>query len=154
MDRFLDESYDWWDPLSDLIGILEGRGDVIERVCEELGADWKEVCAAWGIFVDTRLRRQDLPYVSPPVIILLNVLTPSRDVVADVLETMPPDPTNLEDMMLSSLFSGHADQVLKHASDFDLWLSAHLADIMEPLGLLDAELDFEYHYHPASFRLF
>ncbi|KAJ4479675.1 nucleoporin Nup85-like protein [Lentinula edodes] len=126
MDRFLDESYDWWDPLSDLIGILEGRGDVIERVCEELGADWKEVCAAWGIFVDTRLRRQDLP-----------------DVVADVLETMPPDPTNLEDMMLSSLFSGHAGQVLKHASDFDLWLSAHLADIMEPLGLLDAELDFE-----------
>ncbi|KIK60507.1 hypothetical protein GYMLUDRAFT_43830 [Collybiopsis luxurians FD-317 M1] len=131
MDRVPEESrfddfYNWWDSLSDLVGILEGRGEVIQRVCEELGADWKEVCAAWGIFVDARLRRQDLP-----------------DVVADVFETMPPDPTNLEDMIQSSLFSGNADQVLKHASEFDIWLSAHLADIMEPLGLLDAEADPE-----------
>lgn len=51
----------WWDRLSDIVGILEGRSEVIQRTCEELGADWKEVCAAWGVFVDTRLRRQDLP---------------------------------------------------------------------------------------------
>lgn len=51
----------WWDRFSDIVGILEGRGDIIKRVCVELGADWKEVCAVWGIFVDTRLRRQDLP---------------------------------------------------------------------------------------------
>ncbi|KAJ3729997.1 Nup85 nucleoporin-domain-containing protein [Lentinula guzmanii] len=122
----LDDYYNWWDSLSDVLGILEGRGEVIQRVCEELGADWKEVCAAWGIFVDARLRRQDL-----------------SDVVADVLDSMPPDPTSLEDMLLSCLFSGHTEQALKYASSFDLWLSAHLADIMEPLGLLDAELDSE-----------
>jgi nuclear pore complex protein Nup85 len=63
-----DERHDgfenWWDRLSDLVGVLEGRGDVLRRVCEELGADWREVAAAWGIFVDSRLRRHDLPYVS------------------------------------------------------------------------------------------
>lgn len=60
-DSRFDEFCNWWDPLSDVVGILEGRGEVIQRVCQELGADWKEACAAWGIFVDNRLRRQDLP---------------------------------------------------------------------------------------------
>lgn len=56
-----DDFDNWWDRLSDVVGIMEGRADVLQRVCEELGCDWKEVCAAWGIFIDTRLRRQDLP---------------------------------------------------------------------------------------------
>lgn len=51
----------WWDRLSDIVGLLEGREEVLLRVCTEHGADWKEVCAAWGVFVDPRLRRQDLP---------------------------------------------------------------------------------------------
>jgi nuclear pore complex protein Nup85 len=59
-DRY-DDFDNWWDRLSDIVGILEGRGEIVQRVCEELGADWKEVCAAWGVFVDSRLRRQDLP---------------------------------------------------------------------------------------------
>ncbi|KAJ6447407.1 hypothetical protein C8R47DRAFT_1273691, partial [Mycena vitilis] len=71
-----DDFDNWWDRLSDIVGILEGRGEIVQRVCEELGADWKEVCAAWGVFVDSRLRRQDLP-----------------DVVDRVLDDMPPDPT-------------------------------------------------------------
>jgi len=61
-NRF-DDFENWWDSLSDIVGILEGRNAVIQRVCEDLGADWKEVCAAWGIFADSRLRRQDLVYV-------------------------------------------------------------------------------------------
>jgi nuclear pore complex protein Nup85 len=56
-----DANENWWDYLSDIVGVLEGRGDVVKRVCLDLGADWKEVCAAWGIFVDPRLRRQGLP---------------------------------------------------------------------------------------------
>lgn len=59
-DRY-DDFDNWWDRLSDIVGVLEGRGEIVQRVCEELGADWKEVCAAWGVFVDSRLRRQDLP---------------------------------------------------------------------------------------------
>lgn len=51
----------WWDRLSDIVGVLEGRPEVLKGLCTELGTDWKEVCISWGIFVDPRLRRQDLP---------------------------------------------------------------------------------------------
>ncbi|KAJ6607496.1 Nup85 nucleoporin-domain-containing protein [Mycena sp. CBHHK59/15] len=115
-----DDFDNWWDRLSDIVGILEGRGEIVQRVCEELGADWKEVCAAWGVFVDSRLRRQDLP-----------------DIVGRILDDMPPDPTNLEDMVHTALFAGHPMDALLHASQLDRWLSAHLADIMEPLSLID-----------------
>jgi nuclear pore complex protein Nup85 len=51
----------WWNWMSDIVGILEGRADVLKRVCFELGADWKEVCAAWTVFINARIRRSDLP---------------------------------------------------------------------------------------------
>jgi nuclear pore complex protein Nup85 len=55
----------WWDRLSDIVGVLEGRSEVIRRVCEDLGTDWREASVSWGVFTDVRLRRQDLPYVTP-----------------------------------------------------------------------------------------
>ncbi|KAJ7587960.1 hypothetical protein C8J56DRAFT_1079610 [Mycena floridula] len=55
-DRF-DDFDNWWDRLSDIVGVLEGREEVLLRVCTELGADWKEACAAWGVLIDSRLRR-------------------------------------------------------------------------------------------------
>lgn len=55
-----DDFDNWWDKLSDIVGILEGRGEALLRVCTDLGADWKEVCSAWGIFIDIRLRRRDI----------------------------------------------------------------------------------------------
>ena len=56
------DSFDnWWDRLSDLVAILEGREDVLMKVIRDLGGGWKEVVAAWGVFVDPRLRRQELP---------------------------------------------------------------------------------------------
>lgn len=122
-DRY-DDFENWWDRLSDIVGILEGRAEVIKRVCIELGSDWKEVCAAWGVFVDVRLRRQDLP-----------------DVVLQVLNEMPPDPTSLEDTIHSALFSGQPLEALHHASQLDPWLSAHLADLMVPLSLIETEID-------------
>lgn len=117
-----DSFEDWWDRFSDIVGILEGREEVIRKVCEDLGADWREVCVAWGVFVDTRLRRQDLP-----------------DVVAQVLEDMPPDPTILEDMVHVALFMGDPLKALEHAAQLDPWLSAHLADMMEPLSLVEQQ---------------
>ncbi|KAF8637523.1 hypothetical protein AX17_002767 [Amanita inopinata Kibby_2008] len=132
-NRF-DDFENWWDRLSDIIGILEGRSDVIQRVCGELGADWKEVCATWGVFVDPRLRRQDLP-----------------DVVSQVLDDMPVDPTNLEDMFHSALFSGRPGQALQYALELDPWLAAHLVDIMDILSLIgesndDSELTLRDQY--------
>ncbi|KAF9526094.1 Nup85 nucleoporin-domain-containing protein [Crepidotus variabilis] len=122
-DRF-DEFDNWWDRLGDIVGILEGRSEVLQRVCEELGADWKEICVAWSVFVDPRLRRQDLP-----------------DVVAQVISELPPDPTDKEDMIHAALFSGQAVEALQHACQLDPWLSAHLADLMESLELVDSCLD-------------
>lgn len=52
---------DWWTPLSDMVGILEGQDEVVVRVCKELGADWKELCAVWCIFVEPGLKRGLLP---------------------------------------------------------------------------------------------
>jgi nuclear pore complex protein Nup85 len=65
---------------------------------------------------------------------------PSKsDVIAQVLENMPPDPTNLEDMIHAALFTGDPLKALNHAAKLDPWLSAHLADMMEPLALVDKD---------------
>jgi nuclear pore complex protein Nup85 len=56
-----DDFSNWWDRLSDIVAVLEGRGDIISRVCDELGADWKDIVAASCIFVDPRARRAALP---------------------------------------------------------------------------------------------
>ncbi|KAI0083750.1 Nup85 nucleoporin-domain-containing protein [Irpex rosettiformis] len=115
---------DWWDHFSDIVSILEGREEVLKRLCVDFGSDWKEVCVAWGIFVDPRLRRQDLP-----------------EVVVQILDEMPPDPTDLEDVTHSLLMLGKPTQVLSQAAQLDPWLAAHLADTMEPLELIDRDPD-------------
>jgi len=58
-----DDFENWWKPFSNIVGVLEGRPEIIQSICIDLNADWKEVCAAWSIFVNHRLRRQDLPCV-------------------------------------------------------------------------------------------
>ncbi|KAH8991666.1 Nup85 nucleoporin-domain-containing protein [Lactarius akahatsu] len=114
-----DDFENWWKPFSNIVGILEGRPEIIQNICIELNADWKEVCAAWSIFVNHRLRRQDLP-----------------EVVNQILEIMPPDPTDLEDTIHVALFRGETMEALSHAAKLDGWLAAHWVDLMEPLDLL------------------
>ncbi|KAI0310662.1 nucleoporin Nup85-like protein [Amylostereum chailletii] len=120
------ETNNWWGSISDIVGILEGRPEIIQTVCLGIGGDWKDLCAAWGIFVDHRLQRQDLP-----------------DIVGQVLESVPPDPTDVEDSILVALFSGQPSQALTLAAKFDTWLSAHWADTMEILDLVDDRADEE-----------
>lgn len=50
---------------------------------------------------------------------------------------MPPDPTNLEDMIHAALFSGQPSKALEHAAQLDPWLAAHLADFMNALSLIE-----------------
>jgi nuclear pore complex protein Nup85 len=59
-DRY-DGFDNWWDRVSDLVGVLEGREEIIQKICNDTDGDWKEVAVAWGVFVDNRIRRQDLP---------------------------------------------------------------------------------------------
>lgn len=57
------------------------------------------------------------------------------------MDDLPPDPTNMEDMVHAALFSGQPAKALEHAAKLDPWLAAHLADFMHPLSLLEAETD-------------
>ncbi|KAF7969294.1 hypothetical protein HWV62_22433 [Athelia sp. TMB] len=116
----------WWERVSDIVGALEGREEILKKICEDIGGDWKEIAAAWGVFVEPRLRRQDLP-----------------DIVGQTLDDMPPDPTNLEDQIHAALFSGHPDRALEHAARLDPWLAAHLADFMSVLALIETDVDSE-----------
>ena len=59
-DRF-DGFENWWENISDLLGILEGREDVLKRVCIDLGGSWKEIICVYGIWIDVSLRRSELP---------------------------------------------------------------------------------------------
>jgi nuclear pore complex protein Nup85 len=64
-----------------------------------------------------------------------------REVVVQILDEMPPDPSDEEDMIHSLLMLGKPSQVLSQASKLDVWLSAHLADLMELLELIDKDPD-------------
>lgn len=57
---------------------------------------------------------------------------------------MPPDPTNFEEMVHVALFMGDPLKSLEHAAQLDPWLSAHLADMMEPLSLVEKAVNEEY----------
>ena len=58
----------------------------------------------------------------------------------EVINDMPPDPTDLEDTIQSHLFGGCPKQALQPAYRFDIWFSAHLADVLESLQLLELEI--------------
>ena len=61
--------------------------------------------------------------------------------VVQILDEMPPDPTNLEDTIHSLLMLGKPTQALAQGAQLDCWLAAHLADVMQPLELIDRDLD-------------
>ncbi|KDQ50696.1 hypothetical protein JAAARDRAFT_41779 [Jaapia argillacea MUCL 33604] len=109
---------EWWTNLSDLVGILEGREEVVLRVVGELGGDWREGVGVWG-WVDGRVRRGDLPDILPPI-----------------LNALPPDPTSVEEMLHLSLFKGDTLEALKWAEKLDPWLAAHLGDCLQALELI------------------
>lgn len=56
---------------------------------------------------------------------------------------MPPDPTNIEDMVHAALFSGDPAKALTHAALLDPWLAAHMADLMQALSLIEKEANDE-----------
>ena len=56
--------------------------------------------------------------------------------MVSILDDLPQDPTLVEENLFAALFTGQIGEAIKRANEFDLWLAAHLADIMHPLGLL------------------
>ena len=74
---------------------------------------------------------------------LLSCSSVCSEVVFQVIGDMPPDPTDLEDMIHAALFSRQPADALQLALKLDSWLSAHLADIMESIQLIAPDVDEE-----------
>lgn len=65
------------------------------------------------------------------------------EIVGPILEDMPADPTNVEDMIHSELFRGQPANALEHAARLDPWLESHMADFMDALSLIERDPDDE-----------
>ena len=64
-----------------------------------------------------------------------------RDIVSSVLDDIPPDLTDLEDAVHSALLLGRPTQALVDAARLDVWLAAHIADVLDALDLVDKTPD-------------
>ena len=67
----------------------------------------------------------------------------TREVVYQIVESMPPDPTDLEDMIHVALFRGETMEALSYATKLDVWLAAHWVDLMEAVELLNTRVSDE-----------
>ncbi len=47
--------------VSDVLGILEGREEILLRVCVVVGGGWKEIVVHLWCMIDVGLRRSELP---------------------------------------------------------------------------------------------
>ena len=66
--------------------------------------------------------------------------------VEQIFDVIPYDPTELEDVIHAQLLANEPTKVLVSSEKLDVWLSCHLADVMNALGLLhQAEEGEETH---------
>lgn len=56
--------------------------------------------------------------------------------VERIIDVISYDPTDLEDVIHAQLLTGEVKKVLTSAERLDVWLSCHLADVMNVFGLL------------------
>ena len=62
------------------------------------------------------------------------------DVTAVVLADLPMDSTAMEDVLHAALLTKEAAKVASIANDMDLWLAAHITDLMLPLQLPESSV--------------
>jgi nuclear pore complex protein Nup85 len=55
------------------------------------------------------------------------------------VEVMPLDPTNPEDLLHFALFRRDLLKAAQVANDLDVWLAAHMLDLLEALDLPEAK---------------
>lgn len=63
--------------------------------------------------------------------------------VERIIKDIPYDPTELEDVIHAQLLTDEVTKFLASAGKLDLWLSCHLADVMNALGLLREAEEWE-----------
>ncbi|WRT67281.1 uncharacterized protein IL334_004248 [Kwoniella shivajii] len=113
----------WESDFRIVVELMEGKPT---RILEE-ASDWREALGAWGTLVDVDMRRDHLP-----------------EVMAMILDKIPVDTTLQEDAIQSALCSAEIIKALMGCYDLDIWLSAHLGDLLDKLELVpDDEQRFE-----------
>ena len=60
--------------------------------------------------------------------------------MAVILEHFPVDAKVPGEILLCALASGDVREACRIAKDFDAWLAAHLVDLFDKAGLLDASM--------------
>jgi len=134
MDQVSDEEGGNWLPwMLEIVRIMEGDKSTAKRHCQYYTEGWKEALCVWGVWVDVGLRRHHI-----------------ERLLITILEDMPLDTTLPEESIFAALFSGQIGEAVKRANVFDIWLAAHLVDMMQPLGLLieieGADLSIREHF--------
>ncbi|KAL8279181.1 hypothetical protein RQP46_008437 [Phenoliferia psychrophenolica] len=120
------------DGLRGLLKILVGEeGAVLEH-----SEDWREAVAAWGVWVNSGLRRDDLP-----------------DVVKQVTRTLTVDATLTEEAVMASLLGGDVARALQQCNTISLWLVSHLSDLLDKVGALPSANPPPSATHAHAFAL-
>ena len=123
----------WRAPLSELVSILQGDEEALLRVCKDTEAGWREALCLWGVWRESPLRRDDLPAL------LQNTILPA----------IPPDVDVAEEMLHLALFEVDLGKAVELATAIDIWLAAHMIDLLAPLNVLD---DISEHDSTTALR--
>ncbi|KDQ19196.1 hypothetical protein BOTBODRAFT_171134 [Botryobasidium botryosum FD-172 SS1] len=110
---------EWREGIELLCGIMEGKKEALFDICDREGWGWREALGAWGVWIDVRLNREEVSAVLPLI-----------------LEALPLDSTNPDEPLQTTLISYDFINSISIAKDWDLWLAAHMTDMLDKLGEL------------------
>ncbi|PVF94818.1 hypothetical protein CPB86DRAFT_828365 [Serendipita vermifera] len=109
--------------LEEIARLINGDVEALRQICLSCGLSWRDALCVYGIWVQHNMTRQDL-----------------ADIAAEIVEDMPLDPTNPEDLLHFALFRKDLIKAASVANDLDVWLVAHMLDLLEALDLPEAPL--------------
>ncbi|EPQ31250.1 uncharacterized protein PFL1_01435 [Pseudozyma flocculosa PF-1] len=101
-----------------LLELMAGVKDRVFEACE----DWREALGAWGHLVQPTLKRDDVP-----------------GMVDALFEQFPIDGTLAAEAVQAHLVKGEVARAVSKATEADIWLAAHLADLADKAGLLEED---------------
>ncbi|KAG8818697.1 hypothetical protein FRC19_010396, partial [Serendipita sp. 401] len=104
--------------MEEIVSLIAGKPDALQRICKSCDMTWREAICVYGVWVHPQLTRNDLP-----------------DITRELLEEMPVDPTNPEEMLQAALFQADIVKAANIANDIDVWLVAHMIDLLEIVPL-------------------
>jgi hypothetical protein len=68
------------------------------------------------------------------IVVELLTLKLCRELVKDIVSDLPIEKADAEDVIYFTLLIGAGSEVIRLAAEFDTWLGAHIADLLEALN--------------------